>query len=188
MPGAGVRFTVDTDDRAASRALQRAARQLSGPGLRAVLDDIGRRLETSTAHRFETGTGPDGVPWRPSRRAERTGGRTLVKSGRLKDSISRVVLDREVLVGTNVKYAAIHQFGGAIRQQARTQVLAFAASGGRFTSRARASRRRAGAVRVAFAQIGAREIEMPARPYLGISEGDARAIVRILARATGLGA
>lgn len=36
----------------------------------------------------------------------------LQKSGRLRDSIIPKVSDDEVVVGTNMKYAAIHQFGG----------------------------------------------------------------------------
>ncbi|MCK9372591.1 MAG: phage virion morphogenesis protein [Sulfuricurvum sp.] len=36
----------------------------------------------------------------------------LQKSGRLRSSIVSDVSDNEVVVGTNLKYAAIHQFGG----------------------------------------------------------------------------
>ncbi len=40
------------------------------------------------------------------------GRKILQKSGRLRNSIVPRVSDDEVVVGTNLKYAAIHQFGG----------------------------------------------------------------------------
>ena len=45
-------------------------------------------------------------------------------------------------------------------------MLAF--RGGRFAPRRSFARQRRGSVRVAFAQIGAGETEIPARPFLGL--------------------
>lgn len=53
-----------------------------------LLDDVGASLVTSTLHRFETGTDPDGHAWKPSARATREGGQTLVDRGHLRDSIT----------------------------------------------------------------------------------------------------
>ena len=181
MPGA--RLTIDVNAPGLHALSRRVARMEDTTGM---LDEIGAHLESSTLLRFETESGPDGLPWRPSRRAQREGGKTLTDRGRLRDSITRQVLGAgqraEVQVGTNVEYGAIHQFGGTIRQRPRQQVLAFGARGGRFTSRRAASRRRAGFLRVAFASIGEREINMPARPFLGISAVDRTAIARIVLR------
>lgn len=177
------RLAIDLQDGETLAVIRRAAAQLADPG--PMLDNIGRRLAASTMHRFEQGAGPDGVRWKPSARARKQSGQTLVDSGRLRDSITHVVRGDELLVGTNVEYAGIHQFGGTIRQQARTQVLAFQAAGRLFASRRSTRRRRAGAVRIAIAAIGAREINMPARPFLGLSAGDEQAISRIALRYLG---
>jgi phage virion morphogenesis protein len=50
--------------------------------------------------------------WKPSISATKRGGKTLQKSGRLAASISRRWSANTAQVGTNVVYAAIHQFGG----------------------------------------------------------------------------
>ncbi|MXY18020.1 MAG: phage virion morphogenesis protein [Acidobacteria bacterium] len=178
-------ITVDVDTGPLQAALRRAVDALEGDRARDMFDDIGGKLVESTLERFEREHGPDGQAWKPSQRALEEGGQTLTDKGYLRNSITHVARRDGVDVGTNVPYGAIHQFGGEIQQQARSQVLAFAARGGRFTSRAAASRRRAGTVRVAFASIGARAINMPARPYLGLDEGDRREVERIVELAIG---
>lgn len=52
------------------------------------------------------------VPWKPSARALREGGKTLQDTGRLAASITSRSTAHQAIVGTNVVYAAIHQFGG----------------------------------------------------------------------------
>ena len=180
---AGQRVGVEVEDEAVREALKRLVTTIAAP--RKAMDQIGSHLVAATLRRFETETAPDGKPWLKSARALAVGGQTLTKSGRLRGSITHNVAadGRAVEVGSNVIYAAIHQFGGGIKQGARTQILAFAARGGRFTSRAKAARRRGGAVRVSFAEIGAREFDMPARPYLGIDERNRVAILGIVSRA-----
>lgn len=84
---------------------------------RPMFDDIGAYLVSYTTKRFLLGVGPDGTPWTPSRRAlgDRDGiGKTLVDRGHLRDSIThQVFLDGSgVQVGSDMVYAAIHQFGG----------------------------------------------------------------------------
>ena len=138
---AGASFTVEIDDRAVKAALNRLAR--AGRDMRPMFDEIGGLIETATLLRFERGESPEGVPWKPSRRALRQGGKTLVDTGRLRDSITRQATRDSVVVGTNVIYAAIHQFGGK-------------------TGRGLA-------------------VDMPARPYLGVSEDDRRGINEIAA-------
>ena len=177
---AGAALRVDLDATAAIARIGRLALGLRDP--RPMLAEIGARLEATTRERFESEREPGGAPWLPSQRAQREGGQTLTDSGRLRASITHVVrgsgAGAEVLVGTNVVYAAIHQFGGTVKRAARTQTLAFNAAG-RFLSRRNARRRRAGSIRVAFARIGEGETEIPARPFLGLSDGDSAAILRI---------
>jgi phage gpG-like protein len=64
--------------------------------------------------------GAESVLWEQSRAANvrrakgKTNSKTLHQRGRLRRSIHRTdAKNAEVIVGSNVKYAAIHQFGGA---------------------------------------------------------------------------
>ncbi len=181
---AGVRIEVETDDAALQASFRRLTATLDD--LRPVMDEIGQSLVASVIDRFERERGPGGGPWKPSARAtrgKRGRGQTLTDTGRLRASITHRAGRDAVEVGTNVAYAAIHQFGGQIERRARNQVLAFRARGGGFASRKSTRARKAGAVRVAFAQIGAHSIDMPARPFLGIDEDDRASILRIVSRA-----
>ena len=138
---AGVRLRVEVDDDVVRRRLRELG-ALEIP--RAAWDEVGQTLVSSTLYRFEEGRAPDGVPWLPSRRARETGGQTLVDTARLRNSITHRASADGVEVGTNVVYAAIHQFG---------------------------SRR-----------DGSRPRGIPARPYLGIDDGDRDAIRRVVER------
>ncbi len=143
---------------------------------RGMYESVGMSLVTSTQHRFETSTAPDGSVWPPSLRVLANGGRTLVLSGRLMRSVTFNASATGVEVGTNVIYAAIHQFGGVIRQAARTAVLHFKTNKrtgqSRFSKPGKADRARKAA-------IGARTITMPARPFIGLDDADDRAILKI---------
>lgn len=78
--------------------------------LRPVFLDFGERMKRSIEANFQAGGRP--APWPPSKKAS---GRTLIESSRLKNSIAYVASDQGMVIGTNVPYAAIHQFGGTIR-------------------------------------------------------------------------
>lgn len=142
-----------------------------------MFEDIGMALVTSTHHRFDAGIAPDGSPWPPSLRVIAHGGKTLVLSSRLLRSISYQASPTGVEIGTNVVYAAIHQFGGEINQGSRTAVLHFKTNKrtgqSRFAKPGKADRARK-------AEIGARTIRMPARPFLGLDENDPRTITNIV--------
>ncbi|MGB0695370.1 MAG: phage virion morphogenesis protein [Rhodospirillaceae bacterium] len=152
-----------------------------GPG-RVVdaMDDIGMAMVGSSQRRFETNVGPGGKPWEPSKRAKKQGGQTLVDQGHLRDSLTYRVLGRVLQWGTNLVYAAIHQFGGTIKREARTQTIYRRLNartgllGTRFVKRGKSN----------FASdhaVGAYEIEMSARPYLGVDDVDEAEILDILA-------
>lgn len=115
MAGATLEFTFKNEE--VQAMARRFREQLARVRFRPLLAAIGNELVTSVSHRFETGTAPDGSRWPESLRARLTGGQTLIKSGRLRDSIAETgpqLTARSVEVGTNVVYAAIHQFGGII--------------------------------------------------------------------------
>jgi len=82
---------------------------------------LGNVLSNSAQDRFDTNIDPEGRAWKPSKRVlgakgknGKPGGRTLTDTGRLKGSIHATAYeDRvEVVTGTDVEYARIHQLGG----------------------------------------------------------------------------
>ena len=120
--GAGVRLSVEVDDAELREQLNRLVFRLAN--VDPILDNIGRRLVTSTINRFEREHAPDGTPWKPSARAEEEGGQTLTDTARLRQSITHRVRGDGVEVGTNVVYAAIHQFGGQAGRGLKTTLPA----------------------------------------------------------------
>ncbi len=167
MAGAGVRIDVKWDDREVKAALRALSARLGN--MRPVLDEIGARLTSSVIRRFETERGPDGAAWKKSGRARREGGQTLTDTGRLRASITHRASRDEVVVGTNALYAAIHQFGG--KTPART---------------IRPKHKKAlfwpGAAHP-VKQVNHPGSVMPARPFLGVDEGDREMILRVIHRA-----
>lgn len=127
----------------------------------ATMGAIARYGESSTRLRFRTQTGPDGQRWRPSLRAQIAGGRTLTMDGHLGDSVGSNYGADWAEWGENRVYAAIHQFGGIIRAKAAKALRFFLAGGG-------------------FAVV--RQVVMPARPSLGVSDDDANEILNIVQR------
>ncbi|MBI5939718.1 MAG: phage virion morphogenesis protein [Caulobacterales bacterium] len=106
--------------------------------------EIGEMLRTSVNRRFREQRSPEMWKWQPSFRALREGGSTLTLSARLRRSVKFMATAQRVDVGTNVVYAAIHNFGG---------------------------------------QAGrGKKVTLPARPYMGISDGDERRIGEIIER------
>ena len=170
MVGTGI--TIDAEGtEEVGRALRRLFQVFEEPG--PILDIIGQSLVTSTIDRFERERSPEGAPWKKSARARREGGQTLTDTARLRGSITHRVGPDFVEVGTNVVYAAIHQFGGqtpprTIRPK-RAKALKFSIGG-----------------RTVFAKSvrhpGSR---IPARPFLGLSSQDEGSIVRVIDRAIG---
>ncbi|NEX47604.1 phage virion morphogenesis protein [Pseudotabrizicola algicola] len=109
---AGVQFTVGLEDAAASRALSALA--AASEDMTPLMEEIGRVLVNGAIERIgTTNVGPDGVAWQPSRRATEKGGKTLHDSGVLMRSINAWASPDQVVVGTNVPYAAVHQLGAA---------------------------------------------------------------------------
>ncbi len=152
----GVRVRVD--DGLVRRAF--GALDALGADLTPLMREVGASVVSSTQLRFEAGRAPDGTPWKPSLRAQQVAGQTLLQSGRLRASITAAAGPRRVVVGTGVRYAAVHQFGATIRAKT-AKGLRFQV-GNRFLIR--------------------RQVTIPARPFLGISASDLTAIQAIVAR------
>jgi phage virion morphogenesis protein len=126
-------------------------------------DEVGGYLVVKTQNRFQTSTAPDGSVWPQSFRAKFAGGKTLVDSARLFQSITHNASATGVEVGTNVEYAAIHQFGGTIHAKTSKGL--------------NWSYRKAGANQKSWARK--MSVTIPARPFLGIDDEDTSQILAI---------
>jgi len=129
-----------------------------------IMRDIAALGESATRLRFRLQRGPDGQRWKPSLRAQLSGGKTLTKDGHLSGSLSANAGRDFAEWGVNRIYAAIHQFGGTIRAKS-AGALKFALPNG------------------GFAVVKA--VQMPARPYLGVNDDDRSDILDIITRHLG---
>lgn len=98
------------------QAAQSMLDRLAGLDRRALLDDIGSVLENSARERIQISQqSPDGEPWErwSSRYAKgRSSGKSLLQDeGDLLDSLDHEATESEVAIGSNLEYAATHQFG-----------------------------------------------------------------------------
>lgn len=141
-------------------ALQLALARLRqlGQRPRPIFDAIAGYGEESTRLRFDKGISPTGEKWIPSMRVQAQGGQTLMKDGHLRDTITSVATAHSAEWGTNRIYGAIHQFGGVIKAKLKT--LRFQIPG--------------------LGWLARHQVEIPARPYLGINEEDGKEIQRVV--------
>ncbi len=175
MGGASIAITLDDAPLRTAIEVLRGAPEHLYP----ALDAIGAAMEAKTRLRFREGIDPDGAAWPPSKRALKVHGQTLVKSGRLRDSITHNVFDGGVEWGSNVIYAAIHQFGGTIHREAGTQKIYRKVSksgelGNRFV------KKRVANYMTEHAH-GAYDIHMPQRSFLGVDQDDLDEMAAIVA-------
>ena len=112
-----------------------------------LMQEVSHVMDIAVSENFERGGRPkwlgkrDGTPSK------------LQDSGRLKNSITRLYDNTSAVVGTNVIYAGIHQFGGTIKPK-RAKALRF---NGRF----------------------AKQVTIPARPFLHLEEDDFQEIEKV---------
>ena len=138
----------DGDLRAQLRAAQQGASDMTP-----LMDMIGTRLEQSARTRIEnTNETPDGTPWPKSFRVTAgQGGKTLLDTGRLRDSITHRAAPNEAEIGTNDIKAAVHQFGATITAKNGKGLFFRLADG---------------------SEVLVGSVKIPARPYLGVSRED----------------
>lgn len=79
---------------------------------KALFEDIGQYMVSSTQRKIKTGIEPINSPLT---RAWKKGGLQLRDTGRLMSSISHKADEHSVTIGTNVIYGRIQQLGGIIR-------------------------------------------------------------------------
>lgn len=156
---AGYHFSFD--DLGVRRPL--LAARARGSDLRPGLRSVGQAGVSQTRRRFIDSAGPDGTPWKPSRKAA---GKTLIGKGLLLRSISaRPATHSGVEWGSNRIYAGVHQYGGVIRAKT-SKGLRFrvGANGG---------------------WVAKMEVTIPARPYLGVNDQNKAEFGEILLRHVG---
>lgn len=173
----GISLTADLTGKAQIVRLLRAL-ELRADNLTPAMDEIGSMLVASVGDRFAKTAGPDGTPWEKSRRARKDSGVTLTDSGRLRQSITHTAGPATVEIGTNLIYAAIHQFGGTITKHAASRQIHRRQSDldrgvSRFVKREEADVS-------SWHEVGEHAITMPARPFLGLSPADETEIAAIL--------
>lgn len=112
-----MRIEIQLDATGASRAI--AALGQRARNLRPLFAAIGDDIVAASLLGFKDSRDPYGQPWKPLAPAtiarRRKGSSTpLLDTGRLRNSITRRVLagGNGVEIGSNVIYAAIHNFGG----------------------------------------------------------------------------
>lgn len=140
-------------------ALKKQIKKLKEADFAKATPAIAEALRTSTLERFKSAKDPEGKRWETSRRVNEIGGTTLSDKGSLKKSIKAKSDSKSVAVGTNLKYAATHQFGDKnrlIRAKGRGS-LRFRYGG-------------------QWVVVKAVKVTIPARPYLGINEDDIKEI------------
>ena len=137
-----------------------------------LLGSIGVEMETQTRERFDTQRSPEGDTWKAL--AQKTqeyytskgkGHRSLlVGEGTLRDNITSNVQEgaSSVLVGATMEYAAVHQFGATITPKTAKALMV-----------------------PGYGMLG--KVEIPARPYLGVSQNDAGVIVSLVSEFLGKG-
>lgn len=160
MSSVSIKVNADTDSEL--DALIGRLDQISGIDKAGVMNAIAEGLRTSTQERFRTGTAPDGSRWTPSMRARLGQGNTLIISHDLETSIHTKADATGAAIGTDKEYAATHQFGDERTIRAKKgKYLKF--------------------------QVGDRtvytpsvRVNIPARPFLGISDSDKEEIRELL--------
>lgn len=151
-----VALRFDLDDLPALAGIDWAVEQLRD--LTELMDQIGAVLVAGANDRIAVSNeAPDGQPWAPSKRVRNEGGKTLLLSGHLRTSIVARPAQDHVLVGTNVPYAAVHQ-GGAKQGAFGTRTGWTRPSAKRPTSQ--------------FFMMHMPWGDIPARPFIGVSEGE----------------
>ena len=107
------------------------------------------QLVMSATNRFDEKKTPDGRPWRSP----------LYRTGTLSKSVLGAADETTVNIGSNLKYAAIHQFGGEIAAKTAAYLK----------------------FKINEQWVQTKKVNIPANPYVGMSNEDRAAIEEKLA-------
>ena len=181
----------DIQVRAAATAVRRSLHRLIDEvdDVEPLLGDMGAILVRTTKSRFYKQVTPTGRPWKKSKLARKQRRKTLILSERLLRSVEALTANRELQIGSDVRYAGAHQKGAWIRPgpRARSRTSTGIAlsvdlrirSTGQGRVRLRARQRRYYAARD---QNKARSFRIDRRPFVGVSKSDRAALRELLKR------
>ncbi|MEN5083687.1 phage virion morphogenesis protein [Bosea sp. TWI1241] len=123
----------------------------------ALLKNIGDALLKTTSERFDSQKDPQGRAWAPLKpltvEARGSSAPILTVSGRLRGSLNHEVAGTVLKLGPSAVHGAVHQFGATIKAKN-------------------------GALRIPLKRGGAayaRQVTIPARPYVGFGPSDEKA-------------
>jgi len=147
----------------------------AGSDLEPALRDIGEYLTKSTKERFIEGKAPDGTAWAPNTDltlSRKKGDKPLIgESKRLSNELAYDLLGDGLEFGSSLEYAAVQQFGAKMGEFGRYSQVA------RYNKYDEKDFRRYAGTKKGFPLPWG---DIPARPYLGISDDDRINIVAIL--------
>jgi phage virion morphogenesis protein len=152
---------IELDDRPLQQAVRVLADRMAN--MRGVWGGVGRYLRSRVQLTFRAQQSPYGEAWQPTLR----GGQILRLTGRLRDSVDFEAGDDHVAIGTNVRYARVHQFGATIHAKnvGTPPYLHF---------------------KIVDRWVKRRSVEIPARPFLptaGLPEDWTTGAVRVISGA-----
>lgn len=163
------KITVEFDNAQVDAALKRLADGVENPA--PVLKEIGDLLVESTLQRFAAGRAPDGTPWAPNAEATleaylgRTGG-NYKKDGSLSKKGTARLAGKKPLIGESRSLSTqIH------RQLVGNDAVEVG------SNMVYAAMQQFGGTKAEFPHLWG---DIPARPFLGISDEDARGIEGIV--------
>ena len=149
-----MKITVEVQDAELQQGLQAFIE--TGLDLTPVMADIGEQLLNSTRQRFSDQVSPEGEAWSPlshvtKARKKKNKDKILTEEGRLRRLLSVQTGKDYVEVGSTRIYAATHQFGAERGAYGKTQH----------------------GTPIPWGNI-------PARPFLGVSDNDKKTILKII--------
>lgn len=186
MAGASTPLDITIDDAEIKAGLAQLAAKLND--LRPFFNDVGETLLNSTRNRFRSQTAPDGAAWKPlspayAARKARNQGKVLTLYGHLRGTLVKQATADSLRIGTPLIYGAVHQFGAAKGSFGTVvaRINAYSRRGkgsrdakGRFTAgQTTTVRAHTRPMRVPWGDI-------PARPFLGLSEDDRQDLLAAL--------
>ena len=149
----GVAICVEVRDEALRKWLAAAPRD----GRRNAAPANGMVLVRGTHERFRAERDPEGNAWarlNPEYARTKKGPGILRETSMLMRSIFYKATSDAIHVGTNRVYARVHQLGDTIRPKSRPKLV----------------------FKLGSRWVRAKQVTIPARPYLGVSREDERAI------------
>jgi phage gpG-like protein len=157
--------------------LTKAAEDVASLDYRKPLQYCAYLIANATKDCFKQSRDPDGNPWLPLKQPRKTGKKVpLWDTGRLVASVSsaaagtKELSSLQLIFGTNVEYAAVHQYGGT------NNIPAWEWKPGQ-----KIRRFEIGSKTIFTKRVKAHSVTIPARPFLGIGDKLAKQIDEVFA-------